>query len=894
MLKILWHSLSVRETLRRLKTSSAKGLNLQEAEERKKKYGHNALPEEKRLTAVKIFFSQFKNPLIYILLIAAIITFTLREFIDMFVILLAVALNTIIGFIQENKANKAITYLRKLVKHRARVIRGETEHEVGAEDLVPGDIVLLQAGDRVPADARIIQAKDFQTDEAPLTGEATPVNKIIQALEKGVVMADRKNMIFMGTTVTRGKALAVVTETGKHTFLGETASLIKETSEDKTPLQLRLTQLGKWIAAAVAFISLVILVLGILADKSFVEMFIMAVAIAVSATPEGLVVAVTVILAIGMQRILKKGSLVRNLVAAETLGSTTVICTDKTGTLTEGRMQVTEIYTGRDLLERKDKKYQELDWQSIKESSGHLFALTIGLACNNAAIENPEEDLSRWSILGDPTERALLLAAYHAGLNKEKIDKRTPRLDEIPFDSDKKYMATLNKGEKHHWIYMKGAPEKLLERSRFLQIDGKKKKISPKVSKELQNAYEKLTSRGLRLLAVGYREVSPETNKLAAEDLENIVLVGFIGLKDPLRKEVPATLALTQRAGIKTLMVTGDHRLTAKAIAEEAGLKIKEKNIIEGAELEEMDDDELNKRIEDIKIFSRVTPRHKIRIVDILQARGEVVAMTGDGVNDAPAIKSADIGVALGSGSDVTKETADIVLLDNNFKTIVEAVKQGRTIFDNIKKVIVYLMSDSFSEIILIGGSLLLGLPLPLLPAQILWVNIVNDSLPVFALSFEKSEKEVMEDRPRPKEAPIMDIEMKVLIFIIGVITSFIIFALYVYFLQTGSYTIKHLNTFVYAAITIDSLFFIYACRSFRHNIWHYNPFTNHFLNISVLLGFVSLLISIYWEPIQILLRTVPLNFYDWTFLIILGMINLFFIEITKWFFIVKKHRRKK
>lgn len=892
-----WHSLKINKVSQKIKTSFSKGLDLEEVKIRRKKFGFNKLPPEAKLTSLQIFFQQFKNPLIYILLIAAIISFALQEFIDMTVILLAVIINTVIGFVQENKANKAITHLKKLVEYKVRIIREGIEHEIKVKELVPGDIVFLQAGNKIPADGRIVKLKDFQVNEASLTGESLPIDKIIEPLDKGLAVADRKNMVFMGTIVARGKATVVITETGSNTYLGETATLIKETTEDKTPLQLRLARFSKWVGITVGIICLLILGLGQLAGKSFFEMFIMAVAIAVSAIPEGLIVAVTVILAIGMQRILKKGSLTRSLIAAETLGSTTVICTDKTGTLTEGKMRVAEIFTGKELLEERKnilkKGANELNWQAIKESSSHIFALSIGLACNNTVIENPEEDLARWSVLGDPTEKALLVAAYEAGLNKDNIEKKNPRLDEIPFDSDKKYMATLHQGEKHNWIYLKGAPEKILERASCVQINGKKEKITPKKLEILQKSYEELTSRGLRLLAVGYKEVSTKVDDITDEDLEKIILVGFIGLKDPIRKEVKSTLKLTKRAGIRTIIVTGDHRLTAKAIANEAGLKVKAENIIDGPELEEMDDETLAKRIKKVNIFARVTPKHKIRIVDILQSQGEVVAMTGDGVNDAAAIKSADIGIAVGAGSDVTKETADLVLLDNNFKTIVDAVKQGRTIFDNIKKVIVYLMSDSFTEIILIGGSLLLGWPLPLLPAQILWVNLVADGFPTFALSFEKSEREVMYEKPHPKNAPLMDTEMKVLIFIVGVITDIILLGLFFYFLGTD-YTIEHIRTFIFAATTIDSLFYIYACRSFRYTIWHRNPFSNKFLNFSVLFGFAILALSLYWKPLQGLLRIVPLDFHDWTFLIALGIIELLAIEITKWFFIAKKHHHKK
>ncbi|MDD5043090.1 MAG: HAD-IC family P-type ATPase [Patescibacteria group bacterium] len=882
-----WHNLPLEQVLKDLKTST-KGLTVVEVLARQKKFGKNELPKEKKLTSLQIFLSQFKNPLIYILLLAAAISLTLQKFVDMAVILLTVGVNTIVGFIEENKASRALTNLKKLIEYRVKVIRNGWEHQIKVGELVPGDIVFLKAGDRVPADGRILELKDFQVDEASLTGESLPVDKTSRTLSGDLAVADRENMVFMGTMITRGMARAVVTEIGADTFLGETAYLIRETPEDKTPLQLRLLKLSKWMGGAVGVICFLILILGTFAGKSFFEMFTMAVAIAVSAMPEGLAVAVTVILAIGMQRISKRGSLVRNLLAAETLGSTTVICTDKTGTLTEGKMGVTEIFTGKELLNDYlggRLKTEGLDWQSIKDSAAHIFALNIGLACNNAIIENPEAVLDDWVISGDPTESALLLAAVEAGLNKRDLEKNNPRLDEIAFDSEKKYMVTLHDGGHHHWLYIKGAPEKVLERAEFLQIDGRKERLTLQSFKILKNNYEKLTSRGLRLLAVGYKELSKDVKIISENDVQEIVLVGFIGLKDPLRKEVPETLRITRMAGIRTIVVTGDHRLTAKAIAEEAGLKVRAENIIDGPELEQMSDAELRKKIKSIYIFARVTPKHKIRIVDALQSQGEVVAMTGDGVNDAPAIKSADIGVAVGSGSDITKETADLVLLDNNFRTIVKAVEQGRAIFDNIKKVVVYLMSDSFTEIILIGGSLLLGLPLPLLPAQILWVNLVADGFPTFALAFESSEKEVMREKPYPKKAPIMDAEMKALIFIIGIFTDLVLFGLFFYFLGK-EYTLDHIRTFLFAALSIDSLFYIQACRSFRRPFWGNNLFSNNILNLSILFSLMTLVLSVYWKPLQLLLRTMPLDGLDWTFLLGLGIMELFAIELTKSFFL--------
>lgn len=872
---IVWHNLSIEKALARLDTHQT-GLDDEEAVHRFRKFGANKLPEEKRLGWLDILVSQFKSPLIFVLLIAAAIAFLLREFIDMGVILAAVAVNTVIGFIQENKAEKSLIALKKLVKHKARVIRAGQEKEIDAAEVVPGDIILLKAGDKIAADSRLLEANNFQVIEATLTGESVPSTKNIEVLEKGTVLADRENMVYMGTTVARGKARAVVCTTGTNTELGRIALLVKETIEEKTPLQKKLAHFSRLLGLIVGGLCLLILLVGLLTGKSFFEMLLIAVAVAVAAIPEGLIVAVTVILAIGMQRILKKKALVRKLIAAETLGSTTVICSDKTGTLTEGKMQV----AGIDVLTQV----------GTPTKVGEALALKIAMLCNNAVITNPEEVLEKWQILGDPTEQALLLVAVQAGLNKEALTDEYPRLAEIPFDSEKKYMATLHevRSKKNEIqrvqrvIFVKGAPEKILDMS----------SCSPARYKELKAQYDKLTDQGLRVLALAYKNT--RSAKLADTDLKRLTFVGLVSLKDPLRPEAKETIAICRRAGIRPVIVTGDHKLTAKAIAREAGIIAHDEQILEGKELDRMSDRELKRISSKINIYARVSPKHKLRIIDALQSRGEVVAMTGDGVNDAPALKSADIGVALGSGTDVAKETADIVLMDNNFKTIVSAVEQGRVIFDNIKKVILYLLSSSFTEIILIMSSLLLGFPLPILAAQILWINIVQDGLPDLALGFEPGEPEVMKEKPRGHKTPLFDTEMKTLIFIIGLFTDILLFGLFIWLWKTSGDLI-YTRTIIFTTLGVSSLLYVFACRSLRKSILHINPFSNKHLLWAVMISFIVLIIAVYCPPLQKLLKTIPLGISEWSYIILFGFINLLLIELTKWFFIVKKiHARQK
>nr|AQS29757.1 hypothetical protein [uncultured bacterium] len=895
MEKILWYTLPPERVFKKLKTSKS-GLIAEEVKKRLKKFGYNKLPEEKKASGLVILLNQFKSPLVYVLLGAAIISFFLQDLTDTAIILVAVFINTILGFYQENKANRAITYLRKLIDLKAKVLRNNNEIEISAKELVPGDIIFLEAGDKIPADARLIRVDNFQVVEAALTGESVPSDKNLKGMDRGTPLADRENMVYSGTIVSHGRAKAVVCETGIDTELGQITKLVQETEEEKTPLQQQLASFSKILTYTVVGICFLIIIIGRMQGRPIFGfgqaaregMLNTAAAIAVAAIPEGLLIAVTAILSIGMQAILKRKALVRKLIAAETLGNVSIICTDKTGTLTEGKMQVAKIITLDEEVTLKNKlKY---------EDSGHLkdhdLILKISLLCNDAIIENPGEELEKWKILGAPTETALLLAAIQAGIPLEQVRKQQPRLAEIPFDSEIKYMATLNKlDEKRNVIYVKGAPEKIIVMSKQIRINGKKKPLSESEIKYLKANYEKLTNQGLRLLAFAYKQISSDKETSLEKELSNLIFIGFIALKDPLRSEAKETFQLTRQAGIRPIIVTGDHKLTAKAVVSELGLKVEDKNILEGEDLDRMSDDELLEKVKSIDIYARVEPKHKLRIINAWQKKGEVVAMTGDGVNDAPAIKAADIGIAFGSGTDVAKETSDMILLDNNFKTIVMAVERGRIIFDNIKKVILYLLSDSFSEIILISGSLILGLPLPVLPAQIIWVNLIDDGLPNIAMTFEKGEKEVMKDKPRKKSEKILNTGMKKLLMIISITTNLVLFTLF-YLLFRSGYEINYIRTFIFTALGIDSLFYVFACRSLRHTIFSKNPFSNKFLIIAVIFGLILQLAAIYEPHLQRVFETVPLNFEDWMFLIALGIFNIIVIETAKHYLIIKDNNK--
>jgi len=902
---INWHSLSL-ETIFKKIGSSKNGLSESEAKKRLKRFGLNRLPEEKKLAGFKIFLEQFKSPLIYILVIAGLVTLILQDWTDSVVIFAAVFLNAGIGFFQENKASKIFEKLKKLVKEKTVVIREGHEKEINQLYVVPGDIIVLRPGDKIPADARLIEVSGLKINEAPLTGEWLPSEKSLKILPEKTPLADRDNMVYMGTIVEDGRGKAVVVSTGSKTEMGKIAMSIREAREEKTPYQKKLSRLSKIIAIIVGFICIGIFIGGVLTKKDILEMFVTAIAVAVAAIPEGLPVAMAVILALGMERISRKKGLVRKLIATETLGSTQIICTDKTGTLTEAKMKVAGVYTGAKELLSDGEHFKKIDKDSM---STHILALKIATLCNEAFIENPEEAMEKWIIRGRPTERALLLAGVQAGLTREKLEKDQPKVDELPFDSVYKYSACTHRfNDKEDIIYVLGAPEIILGNSRYLEANGKQELISLKRLKELTKKYERLDSKGLRVLAAGYKRIKKDSltlkieqatdsqkpisnlkkEEIYEESFKNMVFVGFIALRDPLRKDVKEAIKICKRAGMKPIIITGDHRLTAKAIAEELGLPAKEKNIIEGRKLEEMTDKELKKRLKDFEIYARVEPKQKLRIVQAWQEKGKVVAMTGDGVNDAPALKQADIGIALGSGTDVAKEASDLILLTDNFSIIVAAVEEGRAIIDNVRKVVTFLFADAFTEIILVGASIVSKLPLPILPAQILWVNLIEDSLPAVSLAFEPKEKDVMDRKPEDIKAPLLTKEMKTVIFVIGFVSNFILFGLFLWLLKINL-PLPEIRTIIFAALTIDSIFYIFSCKNLRKNLWQINIFSNLFLVASWFFAVIMLMAGVYVPIFQKLLKTIPLNFYDWLFVFAIGIINLGLIEFTKWMFIKNK-----
>ncbi len=860
------------------------GLTAKEAQARLKNVGHNALPEKVLDSHWKILVRQFRNALIYILIIATAISLLLGETADAAVIAFAIIINVIIGFIQEFRAQKALASLKKIVPLTANVLRDHKEEHIEARMLVPGDILFLRPGDHIAADIRILEATDCEVNEASLTGESHPVKKTPEKVLDTTPLAEQTSMVFFGTFITNGSALGVVTATGVATEMGKIAKLLQQTREAETPLQKQLSHFSKRLGVIVLVLALMIFVTGTLLGSAIFDMFALAVALAVAAIPEGLIIAVTAVLAIGMQRILKRHGLVKNLLGAETLGSTTVICTDKTGTLTEGKMKVVELAT------------LDHDWgiEHTKAAEHEiLFALRLGVLCNDATVANADKPTEHRTFIGNLTDRALLAAGLDMGFHKTDLEKVEPRLATVPFDSTRKWMATMHGlSATQHLVYAKGAPEKIVAMSQFALKGKKHVRLTPELEGQIQQKFLTLSKKGLRLLALAYRKVPAKNADLPTivEHGTGWVFVGFVGIKDPLRATAAQTIRETQEAGIRTIMITGDHPLTARAIATEIALPVDASAMMEGKDLLRLSEEQLRERVRNVSVFARVTPEDKLRIVDALQANGEVVAMTGDGVNDSPALKAADIGVALGSGTEVAKDAADLVLLDDRFETIVAAVKQGRVIFDNIRKIILYLLSDSFSEIFLITASLLLGIPLPLTAAQILWINLVTDGFPNVALTAEPEEPDIMRIRPRGKRLGILNNEMKFFITMISLLTGAVNLAVFwIVYRATDNMILAQSVTF--AASGIDSLIYVFAIRSTRRSIFDMNFFSNRYLLLAVFGGFLLQMAPIYWPFLSQFLGVVALGWFEWSLAFAAALLALILIELSKSIFIYVQKR---
>ncbi len=854
-----WYQKNIDEVLTEL-TTSLSGLSTEEAEKRLKEFGPNELIEKERKTPFQMFFDQFKDLMIIILIAAAIISGFIGEISDTIVIIVIVILNAIIGFVQEYRAEKAMSALKKMAAISAVVNRDGKTQTIDTKYLVPGDIVHITAGNIVPADLRLIEAYNLKIDEAALTGESVPSEKFTNTIYDNLSVADRKNMAYKGTLVTYGRGIGVITATGMNTEIGKIASMLQEQEDLKTPLQKRLEQFGKKLSYTIIAICLIIFVVSILRGEKPLLMLLTAISLSVAAIPEALPAVITISLALGAKKLVRQNALIRKLPAVETLGSVTYICTDKTGTLTLNKMTVEKVFINEKLLEATDDE---------------LFLKALALS--NDAKKAPDGN-----IIGDPTEVALYEYSAKYGYIKEEIEKNHERIAEIPFDSERKCMTTIHKWNNKYISITKGAIEVILENSRNIMINGETKPIDKQV---LHKVSDEMAFKGLRVLGIGLKFIETIPENLSSIDLEtNLTLIGFVGLLDPPREEVKEAVSLCKQAGIIPVMITGDHPLTAVNIAQRIGIieAFDAKTIITGKELEKLSLEEFEKRVLNIRVYARVAPEQKLMIVKALQDKGQYVAMTGDGVNDAPALKRADIGIAMGiTGTDVSKESADMILLDDNFATIVKAVKEGRRIFDNIKKFIKYTMTSNSGEIWTIFLAPFLGLPIPLLPIHILWINLVTDGLPGLALAYEPAEKNIMQRPPRDPKESIFAEGLSYHIIWIGLLIGGVSLFTQAYSIHIGN---AHWQTMVFTVLCLSQMGHALAIRSDRESLFKQGIFSNKFLIFSVLLTFILQLSTIYLPFMNKIFKTEPLTFKELMFTLILSTTVFWVVELEKFF----------
>jgi Ca2+-transporting ATPase len=896
-----WYQLRFDEIVGLLETDLSIGLSGAEIESRAKEFGPNKLAEALPQRWWLKLLNQFNQLVIWILIAATILSAILEDWLEAGAILAIVVLNALLGFFQEQKAEKALSSLKKLSSPIANVIRDGSLRSIAAQELVPGDIVELEAGDSVPADLRLITSFGLKTQEAALTGESTPVDKDASTLlAKDAVIAERVNMAFMGTSTVAGKARGVVAAIGMKTELGRIAEFLETEEREPTPLQKRLAELGRVLVVGCLVLVAIIFVLQLLRGQSLAQTFLVAVSLAVAAVPEGLPAVVTIALALGLQRMVKRNALIRRLASVETLGSVTVICSDKTGTLTRNEMTVTEIVSGTRRYRVTGSGYApEGKFVALNSSEGNkpvdtqngvalTMALRIGLWCNNSQLKAPTQNDERWQIVGDPTEGALVVAARKAGIRR---DSDHTVVHEIPFDPERKLMSVVVQAPgKGTSIYTKGAPELLLDRCAFEQRNGDFTPLSSARREELLQQSHDMASRALRVLGLACRHVDSNFKKHGEQDL---VFAGLVGMIDPPREEARLAVSKCKSAGIRPVVITGDHPATALAIARQLSIAGEQDRAIVGSEVDALSDEELSANIDNLSVYARVSPEHKLRVVKALKARGQVVAMTGDGVNDAPAVKMADIGIAMGiTGTDVTKEASDMVLTDDNFASIVNAVEEGRGIYDNIQEFVHYLLSCNASEIALVLFAALVGWPVPLLPIQILWINLVTDGLPALALAMEKPKPDLMSRPPRPPKEPFFTQERGTRILKHGFLLATVNIAGFAYSYAKGSTAYAQATAFY--VTTFAQLFFSFACRSQRYTLPELGIFSNSYLLVAIVFSGI-LQMSLLWFPLtrDIFFKTPPQFGFDWLLIFVLALAPVSLVEIAKligsWFRTGKK-----
>lgn len=882
-----WYALEIQESCRELGTDPERGLGSEEAAGRLGHYGPNALQEKPARSLLSMFTGQLKEILVLILIAAAAISVFIGEWEDSIVIIIIVILNAVIGVLQENKAENALKALRDMTKPSAKVVRDGRVLQISAEDLVPGDLLLLDAGDSVPADLRLIEAAALRANESALTGESVPVEKDPAVLSAGQVpLGDRKNMLFMGTTITAGRGKAVVAETGMQTQLGRIAQLLEQAAPESTPLQQRLHNLGKILGIAAGAIVVLVFLIGLWREEDLLEMFMVAISLAVAAIPEGLPAVVTIVLALGVTRMSRQRAIIRKLPAVETLGTATVICSDKTGTLTKNEMTVTEIFVSGKMYQvtgtgyNPDGKFLGRSGHQISPPADLEFILFGGLLNSDAGLEDTEKG---YRVIGDPTEGALVVVAAKAGLSREASGKKSPRLAEIPFDSNRKLMTTFHKLDGSVRSFTKGAPDVLLSRCSGVLMQEGDAILSEEERRGLLEINSQLASRGQRVLALATRRWPELPAKLSPDTVErDLTFVGFYAMQDPPRPEAREAVAVCRRAGIRTVMITGDHRETAVAIAGELAIMQPGDGSLTGDELEQMNDEELRKTVNGVTVYARVSPEHKLRIVEALKYHGHVVAMTGDGVNDAPALKRADVGAAMGiSGTEVAKEASDMVLQDDNFATIVKAVEEGRTIYNNIRGSIQYLLSCNTGEIVAIFTALLLGLGSPLSPIQILWLNLVTDGPPALALGLEPPQKGIMKRPPRRPGEGLFSDGVGIRILLQGLLIGLLSLTAYWLALRWGR-TMEEAHTMAFITMAMSQLVHSFNVRSMEHSLLTIGLWTNRSLVYAFLVSAAALFIVVFNPLLRGVFDTVILRPSDWGTVFILSVTPLVLVELSK------------
>jgi Ca2+-transporting ATPase len=903
-----WFSNDAEYALERLETTS-KGLSTEEAKARIQEYGYNELVETGGISPLRMFLEQFTDPMVIILLFAIVISVVASflpgsheesGIIDAIVIGVIVIFNAILGFVQEFKSEQALEALKEMAAPKARVMRDGLWTDIESKHLVPGDLISLEAGDRVAADGRVTYAIGFSVDEAVLTGESHAVRKITEPIYLvNPTVGDMKNMLFQGTTISAGKGQAFVTSTGMQTEFGKIAELVQKSEKDMTPLQHDLNDLGKKLGILIIALCAIVLGAEILrsTSESFVEMLLAAIALAVSAIPEGLPAVVTITLAIGVQRMVQHKSIVRRLPSVETLGSTTVICSDKTGTITKNEMTVRNFFVNGMTISVSGVGYnregtftrasEPFDILSDHDST-HL--LEIGQVCTNSLLQPDSSGKADWSVVGDPTEGALLVLAEKAGVSHEQTLSKFEEITEISFDSARKRMTSINRRNDGKLLaFSKGAPEVLLSLCTHIHEDGEIKPLTEKERKNILNINAGFAENALRVLAFAYRELDSEIPDWEPERVEHsLVFIGLVGMIDPPRKEVFEAIKLCKKAGIRPIMITGDHKLTARAISLDVGLIEQDGGVISGAEIDNMNESEFMDSVKTYNVFARVAPEHKLRIVSALKNQDQVVAMTGDGVNDAPAIKSADVGISMGiRGADVTKEASDVILTDDNFATIVSAIEKGREIYSNIRKFVRFLLAANFDEVFLIFTMIMIGLPLPITAIQILWLNLATDGFPALALGVDPPERDVMDRCPRKPGAKMMDRGMVTFTVIAGFVAFLAASTVFLISLThnggwipgitgplvdwsdpTWSFALAHSRTTVFASVVSFELLFVWNCRSEYKPFWKTNIREARVLMGAVLLSVILTLATIYVPFMAALFQTVPLDLFDWALIL--------------------------